>query len=136
MPSMQMQTNQHDESGRVSRTPTVEPSSSPGVPERAPTVTEHLRGEMPTNIPICVWGTHAIDARCPRFKMLTRRFDSSNSRSSGPRIHDVKMSRRLSHLAGRHTSVCLNGYHVPLERGYREGIYIHGVGTLGALGVC
>jgi hypothetical protein len=68
--------------------------------------------------------------------MLTRRFNSSGSRSSGPRIHDVKMSRRLSHLAGRHASVCLNGCHVSLERGFRDGIYIHGVGTLGALGAC
>jgi hypothetical protein len=132
MSRTQIKTNQHDESGCVH-------SQAKSKPRRPEESTNGYRASPWGNLnnhSTFVWGTHAIDTGNPRFEILTRRFDSSNWRSSGPRIHDVKISRRLSHLAGRHTSVCLNGYHIPLERGCRDGIYIHGVGTVGTRDGC
>jgi hypothetical protein len=135
MSSTQIQTNQHDESGCVTYAHSRAKSKSRRPEESTNDYRASPRGNL-NNHSTFVWGTHAIDTGNPRFEILTRRYDLSNSRSSRPRIHDVKMSRRLSHLAGRHTSVYLNGYYVSLERGCRDGIYIHGVGMFGAGGAC
>jgi hypothetical protein len=65
--------------------------------------------------------TPALELKIPRLRILTRSFATPHARL-GCAYMMVKIPRRLSHLAVRHTSVIVNDYRSSLERFYRESI--------------